>query len=197
MQITRGNLKEIDRQIRLERGGITFFVEIRGKTPFDRIALISVPMDEDNISVLRTKNEVKKALSDFARKMKAPLMFFRFYEGLNKYIVRFIIGGKEVRETTVKAFAEGVKIPSVRLLLEKSKEANGLPSLPPAHSSAFLYSDMHNRELPNWSWCVDIDCFNENGIVEIKRKGEKLTYNQRVLRDLVRAKGIGYEVLYV
>lgn len=196
MNCQRVNLKDIDREIRQEEGGITFFVEIRGKTPFDRAALISVPMDNDNSSILKSRPSVRKALKDFASKMKAPLMYFRFYKASGVYIVRFLLGNK-LHETTAKAFARGVAGPSIKLLLEKSIEVNDKTKLPPAPNSAKCYSDMHNEQLPPWCWCVDVDCFNEHGIKEVKREGEELTYNQMVLKRLVEAQNIRYEVVYV
>lgn len=179
--------------VRESRGGITFFVEIRRRTPNDRVAMVSVPADEENVRRLKERPVLLKALTSFSKSLQAPLLFFRFYQSS----VRYVVKGKRY-ETSLENFERGIEGPSLELLLRGSwevKEGKGVPLV----DSAGAYSKMHDA-MKVWSpesWCVDVDCFTERGIVEVKRVGEKLTYNQLVLKRLVEKVGWRYEVVYV
>lgn len=189
------SLKKEDALLRRRRGGVLMYADIRGKTPYDRVEFFSVPVGEQNRRILKFGTVFGK-LKSLSRKMEVPVVFFVIF---HEAVVFFIVQrGKcsEIRFISPDVFFRSLlnrKTLFSAYGRAKRWEERKLP--PETQDSAIAYSYFHNI-LPETCWCVDIDCF-DGAFFEVKRRGECLTYNQRVLRRLVQRAGYDFHVIHV
>lgn len=181
-------LKEMDRIIRDKKGGVNFFVEIRGKTPYDYIHFVCVPLVRSELENLRL--HFSEILS-FSRYFLAPCVFFYFEEDF----VKGIVYGK--RRTSFILPIEDFFLYMDRGLLEGYSNANFSKIKVFHDKSAYLYSKYHKIYLPKDSYCIDVDCFANRTVYEIKRKGEELSYNQKVFYSILKGSPYSYKILRV
>jgi len=185
------SLKEADRELRRKLRGVTFFVEVRGKSPLDYVHYICVPILRSELSQIRYR---MREVLNFARDLLAPCVFFYFDRGrviginysLSSSVNSFSVPARDFLLIVHEGLLESV--PSVKKKLK----------IVPAHDdSAKLYSYYHNRLLPPDAYCVDVDCFDGKTVWELKRKDESLSYNQKVLSRLLTETPYNFKVVHL
>ena len=181
-------LKEIDREVRDRKRGVSFFVEIRGKTPYDYVHFVCVPLVRSELENLRL--HFPEVLS-FSRYFLAPCVFFYFEEGF----VKGIVYGK--RKTSFILPAQDFFLYMDSGLLDGFSNTSFRKIKVFHDKSAYLYSKYHKLYLPEDAYCIDVDCFANRTVYEIKRKGEDLTYNQKVFSSILKGSPYTYEILRI
>jgi len=181
-------LKDVDRIIRDRKAGVNFFIEIRGKTPYDYIHFVCVPLVRSELRILKLR--FHEVLS-FSRNFLAPCVFFYFEEEF----VKGIVYGK--KRTSFILPIEDFFLYMDSGLLDGFSNAN-FQKIKVFHDrSAYLYSKYHKLYLPADAYCIDVDCFANRTVYEIKRKEEDLTYNQKVFSSILKGSPYSYKVLRV
>lgn len=179
----------MDKEIRKEKKGVSFFVEIRGKTPYDYIHFVCVPLIYSELKNLR---KYFSEILFFARYFFSPCVFFYFSE---EDTVEGIVYGR--RKTSFILPVRDFFTLMDRGILDGFSNAN-FTKIDVLHDkSAELYSKYHKLYLPEHSYCIDVDCYADRTFYEIKRKGEELSYNQKVFSSLLKGTPFGYKVLRV
>jgi len=187
-EVKEHNLKEVDKEVRKQLHGVTFFVEIRGKTPFDYVHFICVPLLKSELQRIR---ELFSDILEFSKKLFSPCVFFYF---LDKDTVQGIVHGKKRTRFILPKERFFIYIDSGAL---DGFENASFQKINVYHDkSSELYSFYHKVYLSETSYCIDVDCFNGT-IYEIKREGEELSYNQKVLREITLKAGYRYEIIRI